>query len=267
VARLDADDVCLATRLEQQVRVLRARPDVAVLGTWMYDIDAAGARTALVSRRWDNVGMYLACLLLEICPLWHPTVMFRRDAVQEVGGYDEGFKIAQDYDLWIRLALRRRWGAVVPEPLVLCRRHGRQQTVVNEVIHRREVDTAHDRMVRACWPHGDGRLLVLLLRCDDAFWRETRSHAEVGAALVAVDGLTRDLRSHLELSDREFASLRRRLYRRLGLGARLGAKVADWPAIAFYAILFGLSPLLIPGVRQDLRELRNAVKLAVSRVL
>lgn len=266
VARLDADDVCVATRLERQVEVLRARPDVAVLGTWMYDIDAQGTKTALVSRRWEDTGTYLAWLLLEICPLWHPTVMFRRDAVAAVGGYDETFRIAQDYDLWMRLALQRRWGAVVPEALVLCRRHGGQQTVVNEAVHRREVDTAHERMVRACWPHGNAPALGLLLRCDDAFWREARSRAEVAEAVAAVDGLTRGLRSRLELSDREFTNLRRRLYRRLGLGARLGAKVATWPGIAFYMILFGLSPLLIPGVRRDLRELRSAVKLVVSRV-
>lgn len=266
VARLDADDVCLTTRLERQVGVLCARPDIAVLGTWMYDIDAGGARTALVSRRWDDAGTYLAWLLLEICPLWHPTVMFRRDLVLEVGGYDESFRIAQDYDLWIRLALRRYWGAVVSEPLVLCRRHGRQQTVVSEAIHLCEVETAHERMVRACWADGDARRLGLLLRCDDAFWRETRSRTEVAATLVAVERLAKDLRSRLDLSAREFASLRRVLYRRLGLGVRLGAKVAAWPAVVLYPILFGLSPLLIPGVRRDLRGLRSRVKLMLSRV-
>lgn len=266
VARLDADDVCLASRLERQVNVLRARRDVAVLGTWMYDIDVGGARTALVSRQWEDAGTYLAWLLLEICPLWHPTVMFRRDAVVEVGGYNESFRIAQDYDLWIRLALRRRWGAVVPEPLVLCRRHGGQQTVVNEAVHRREVETAHDRMVLACWPHGNARSLGLLLRCDDAFWRETLTRVEVAATLVAVDGLTRALRARLGLSDREFANLRRVLYRRLGFGVRLGTKVAAWPAVVFYSVLFGFSPLLIPGVRRDLRGLRSRVKLMLSRV-
>jgi glycosyltransferase involved in cell wall biosynthesis len=266
VARLDADDVCLPSRLERQVQGLHARPDIAVLGTWMYDIDAAGSRTALVSRRWDDVGTYLAWLLLEICPLWHPTVMFRRAAVLEVGGYDESFRIAQDYDLWMRCALRRHWGAVLPEPLVLCRRHAGQQTVVRETAHRREVDVAHERMVAACCPGDDTRRLALLLRCDDAFWRETVSRGEVVATLRAVVRLTHHLASRLGLSAVEAARLRRGLYRRLGQGARFGARLGAWPAVAFYPVLFGLSPLLIPGLRRDLRGLRSRVRFLLSRV-
>ena len=30
--------------------------------------------------------------------------MFRKDVILELGGYDENFKYAQDYDLWFRLA-------------------------------------------------------------------------------------------------------------------------------------------------------------------
>lgn len=266
IARLDADDVCAATRLETQTRTLRARSDVAVLGTWMYDIDAKGATTALVSRRWHDAGTYLAWLLLEICPLWHPTVMFRREAVLGVGGYGEEFRIAQDYDLWIRLALRRRYGAVVPEPLVMCRRHRAQQTVINEAIHRREVELAHERMVRACWPRGDVRRLGLFLRCDDAFWREARSRRDVSSALLAVEGMTRAVKSRLGLSDHEFTNFTRIIYRRLGLGVRLGVKMARWPAMVLYPVLFGLSPLLIPGVRRDLRGVRSAVRLVLSRM-
>lgn len=266
IARLDADDVCVATRLEKQMRIFRTRSDLAVLGTWMYDIDASGVKTGLVSRRWDEAGTYLAWLLLEICPLWHSTVMFRRDAILEVGGYDEAFRIAQDYDLWIRLALRRRYASVIPEPLVMCRRHRGQQTVINEEIHRIEVETAHERMVRACWSGGDVRHLCLLLRCDDAFWHETRSREDISAALLALEMAVWGLKSRLALTDSEFESFKEVLYRRLGLGVRLGAKVARWPAVVLYPVLFGLSPLLIPGVRRDLRELRSAVRIMLSRV-
>ena len=37
-------------------------------------------------------------------PFFHPSVMFRRSAVVEVGGYRGFFANAEDYDLWLRLS-------------------------------------------------------------------------------------------------------------------------------------------------------------------
>ena len=37
------------------------------------------------------------------CPLVHPAVMMRTDAVREVGGYPSAFPSAEDYALWVRL--------------------------------------------------------------------------------------------------------------------------------------------------------------------
>ena len=34
----------------------------------------------------------------------HPTVMFRKTAVMDIGGYDESLRgLAEDYELWIRM--------------------------------------------------------------------------------------------------------------------------------------------------------------------
>jgi hypothetical protein len=41
----------------------------------------------------------------------------RRQALERVGGYDEALAVAQDYDLWLRLARVTRM-ANLPEPLV-----------------------------------------------------------------------------------------------------------------------------------------------------
>lgn len=46
----------------------------------------------------------------------HPVVMFRRDAYVAAGGYRQQFRIAQDLDLWVRLARLGRI-AVAPEEL------------------------------------------------------------------------------------------------------------------------------------------------------
>ena len=46
IARLDADDVALPERLEQQVAVLDAHPEVGLVGGAYFAIDAAGGRRA-----------------------------------------------------------------------------------------------------------------------------------------------------------------------------------------------------------------------------
>ena len=50
----------------------------------------------------------------------HSSVVMRRRAVEEVGGYDETVAVAQDYELWLRLSRVARM-ANLPEPLVLRR--------------------------------------------------------------------------------------------------------------------------------------------------
>jgi hypothetical protein len=50
----------------------------------------------------------------------HSSVMVRRQALVAAGGYDAAFPVAQDYDLWLRLARITRL-ANLPEPLVVRR--------------------------------------------------------------------------------------------------------------------------------------------------
>jgi hypothetical protein len=55
--------------------------------------------------------------LLLLNAFAHSSVVFRREAVEALGGYREAFPFAQDYDLWSRLA-RTAPLAALPEPLV-----------------------------------------------------------------------------------------------------------------------------------------------------
>ena len=58
--------------------------------------------------------------LIRRNPMVHTSVMMRRDLVLAAGGYDERFAVAQDYDLWMRLARITRF-ANLPETLVVRR--------------------------------------------------------------------------------------------------------------------------------------------------
>src|SRR5919201_386995 len=67
------------------------------------------ARAPLVARLDADDGAVRRALI-RYNPMLHSTVTMRRRAVEAVGGYDARFAVAQDYDLWIRLAAGQRLG-------------------------------------------------------------------------------------------------------------------------------------------------------------
>jgi len=129
VARIDADDICESKRLERQVRFLEAHPEVAVVGSQITFIDETGAERGVAGRFAAN-DEAIAEDMLDGPGVAHPAVLFRRSAVLSLGGYrDVG--LAQDYDLWLRLAVHHKF-ANIDEPLLRYRIHDRNLTVLAE---------------------------------------------------------------------------------------------------------------------------------------
>ena len=118
VARLDADDVAMPERLARQCAFLETHPDVGLLGTGAREVDPSGHEIATVSPPTDDAA--LRGVLIRRNPFVHSSMVMRRAAVELVNGYDAGFPVAQDYDLWMRMSRVTRM-ANLPELLVLRR--------------------------------------------------------------------------------------------------------------------------------------------------
>ena len=146
IARMDADDISLPERFAKQVEFLNAHSEVGVLGTWIQWID----ENSMPSRRLrpptapGTIGWFL---IFENC-LAHPSVIMRRDLVEQLGFYHPEALHAEDYDLWVRANFVTQI-ANIPDTLVQLRvwegsissRHSQIQelTVVNtmyEMIRR-----------------------------------------------------------------------------------------------------------------------------------
>ena len=123
MARQDADDISRADRLAKQVAFLDAHPEGGLLVTCALKIDAVGR--PLGEERWPTDDLYLRRLLPTCNPFIHTSVMFRRELFEQAGGYDETFRVAQDYDLWLKMS-RTTQLANLPDLLVLRRIHGDQ---------------------------------------------------------------------------------------------------------------------------------------------
>lgn len=103
VARMDADDVCKQHRFEKEYQYLEQNADCDVVGSW---IDEFTESTDRVESVRDVPCMHDDILRFakSRCPVNHPTVMYRKKAVLEAGGYLTEY-FPEDYFLWIRMLM------------------------------------------------------------------------------------------------------------------------------------------------------------------
>jgi glycosyltransferase involved in cell wall biosynthesis len=126
VARLDADDVCLPTRLARQREFLDRHERVALVGGAVRLIDDGGR--AFEESRYPVSDAEIRTAFTYTTPFVHSSVMFRRSAFDKVGGYRECFAETEDLDLWLRLAEHHEL-ANLPEAVIEYRLHADQATV------------------------------------------------------------------------------------------------------------------------------------------
>lgn len=121
IARMDADDVAKPHRFEMQLDYLSAKPGIALVGGAFEIIDSEGRILQAVRMPSEPDG--LKRHLREISnAIAHPTVLFRRSALNEVGGFRRAYLHAEDYDLWLRM-LERFALANLDDVLLCYRRH------------------------------------------------------------------------------------------------------------------------------------------------
>lgn len=121
IARQDADDISLPKRLEKQVAILDQRLEAVLASCNLEVINAHGELLRQELRSCDS--KWVPWYLLFYNHLGgHSQVVFRREAVMNLGGYSEACRYGQDYELWCRLV---KVGDVVilPEILHKQRRH------------------------------------------------------------------------------------------------------------------------------------------------
>ncbi|ELR71983.1 Glycosyl transferase, group 2 family protein [Fulvivirga imtechensis AK7] len=105
IARMDADDFSLSTRLKQQVEYLDTHTDTGLVSSLVrYKGDTVAREGYATYVNWINTiitsGEIQHKRFAE-SPFSHPSVMFRRHLVHRFGGYQEG-KLPEDYELWLR---------------------------------------------------------------------------------------------------------------------------------------------------------------------
>jgi glycosyltransferase involved in cell wall biosynthesis len=119
VAFLDSDDVWEPEKLRVQMHVVSEHPENKLVCT----------DSALMGRRGTREGKLKRDLMGNLFPILYSnsfirtsTVVMAKACFQTVGFFDERYRSAEDYDLWLRVA-KRYPIAYIKQPLVRYRKH------------------------------------------------------------------------------------------------------------------------------------------------
>lgn len=116
VARMDTDDICFPNRFEKQIKFMSENPDIDISGSFIEEFEDSisnkkDIKTAPLTH--SEISQYIK----SRNPLNHPTVIFRKSAVLNAGGYQH-FPLFEDWFLWVRMYLNGKKFANIQEPLL-----------------------------------------------------------------------------------------------------------------------------------------------------
>lgn len=119
VARMDTDDVSLPMRCEKELNYFAANDELVMVGSWVDEF--VDDRNVIVSTRkvptdYTSIRKFAS----KRNPFNHPTVMYKKSKVMELGGYSS-LRYGQDYELFGRMLIHNFEVTNIPESLLLFR--------------------------------------------------------------------------------------------------------------------------------------------------
>ncbi len=119
VAFLDADDEWYPTFLERTTAFVEQYPDVGAVIT-NFTIDTTGKKYVPPSAAQEGIlpDFFATELEMGACPVFCSSILVRRKALMDIGGFPVGVLYGEDVDTWNRLACENAIGFIA-EPLAL----------------------------------------------------------------------------------------------------------------------------------------------------
>ena len=166
IAFLDHDDIWYPTKIREQVTIFNNFPDIGLVHTNGYAIDENdNILYELMPKNFSEPNQPEAILLN--CYIKTPSsVIVRRDLLEKVGMFDEGFRISSDHDLWIRMKENTNFYFLAKHLLGIREHSTRLSRQRERAMWKAGFDVLERAMVR--YPYGLGvkrkRLAVLYYR-------------------------------------------------------------------------------------------------------
>ena len=145
IARMDSDDISLPERFSKQIDYLEKNPRISVVGTYLISIDENGNENkpkANISSQSiiDNFDIFLKWKLFFGNCFAHPTIMARKKVFDHLGLYQNQWKYAEDYEMWLRISLTQYSINNLPDTLLKYRCHKNNISIIH---NKTQVQTAN----------------------------------------------------------------------------------------------------------------------------
>lgn len=106
IAFLDADDVWMPTKIEEQIKLFESNKDLSLVYSNCYAINRSGrALGVLFNPVKLHRGRVFEKLLLDSF-ITTSSVVIKKQVLNAIGMFDERFLVSQDFDLYLRIAER-----------------------------------------------------------------------------------------------------------------------------------------------------------------
>ena len=256
VVRLDQDDISLPNRIHNQITYLENNPEVSIVCSWEHQIDSEGKMIRDWKTSIDNYGEFLGPVLLGICPIWHPSIAFKRESVINSGGFKKEYVRAEDFEMTARLAIKRYEASIVPEFDLLQRQHQASQSQEFEQEQKLVTNQIQLEAISNFIDNHSARKISYLLRLEEdpklPFTKETLLELK-----EILNELFKNILTQQKLSELEFISLKKIIFKRVGYGVRIMHYYSFLPERIFMVAFYILSPLFLTRFHKMLSKLYN----------
>ncbi len=205
LVRMDCDDICVSTRLENLVDFMNRQPETGICGSFVKTIG-----TSTHTWTFPCTDREIRCrLLFESC-IPHPSVIMRMSEIERHQlRYDTRYLRAEDYDFWVRCAEHMEL-ANYPEVLLHYRIHEKQIGSLHPDAQQQAADRVRERLLQSLglsitpeslslhraistWRFGNNP--ELLARVDD--WLRTLRSANCSTGIFPEPEFSHELASRL----------------------------------------------------------------------
>lgn len=136
IARMDADDICLAARFEKQFEFMEKNSSVDLSSCRFLTVKNGVYSSGGCGGRCDDAA--LKAMLLTTNPILHPGVIAKAEVMKKLL-YNPQCTCTEDLDLWTRFALGNYKIQIQPEYLLIYRLHDKQITATTLEKQHKEV--------------------------------------------------------------------------------------------------------------------------------
>ena len=242
IIRLDQDDISDINRIHKQIEFLESNKDISIISSWEKFIDKDGKFIMNFRGKIKNYGDFIAPILLGICPIWHPSIAFRKDDMIKIGGFDSKYARAEDFDVTSRFALNRFNASIIPEYLLSYRKHEASQS---SLFDTKQIMVSNQIQLNALnYFIKDENIFLLqnFLLLNDVSNKSVLNKTNLIKIKILLNNLFLAIYDKQNLSSSEFKTLKYKIFARVGYGIKYIKFYSFCNEKIFMLIFYLLSP-------------------------